>query len=319
MVAKNVLGVGGHSGSTSGQQPGKKMHIHSNSHVTSVDIPTGPSTQKHGAAKSASNSYDNMAQRDSHQRGYSHNSSLIAQLELKTTGKKQDGSESLRSPNLPPNIALNIANQVRQSHINPLTGGGSSGPMQPQKIYGSLEPQSSSIGGHGNSTKHGSESNKMNIEKQQPGRAIHGSFNDNIKHSAASGTAMHGSHPSSRRRYGGGNLNDNPLSQSHQVSSSNSAAISQIEPSSKKRSHHKREVPLSSNKLIENNAFKNGSLSSNPVVDINPNVTKNSAAAASAYIPSSYRGKGSEQLPGQNSYLQGRYSGKDQPPSPVGK
>ena len=108
MVAKNVLG--GNSGGSNGQQPSKKVHLHSNSHVTAMDIPTGPSTQKHGPVKSASNSYDNMATRDSHQRGYSHNSTLIASLELKASSKKQEGSESIRNSNIAPNIALNIAN-----------------------------------------------------------------------------------------------------------------------------------------------------------------------------------------------------------------
>ena len=110
MVAKNVLG--GNSGGSSGQQPSKKVHLHSNSHVTAMDIPTGPSTQKHGGGpvKSSSNSYENMATRDSHQRGYSHNSALIASLELKSSSKKQEGSESIRNSNIAPNIALNIAN-----------------------------------------------------------------------------------------------------------------------------------------------------------------------------------------------------------------
>ena len=108
-----------------------------------------------------------------------------------------------------PSLSLNIANQVRHSHIDQIIA---STNQQDKKngyasnVRGSIDKTTGKGGATGNSA--------------EGGRQMQSSFDE---------------HHKSRRRYNGIE-GRHPLSQSHQITSASSAVVSQIEPTTKKRS-----------------------------------------------------------------------------------
>lgn len=115
MVAQNVLGV-----STSQGHPTlKKGHMLSSSLTSPSSGMHDPTSGHNKLEKNGTNSYGPIGKREQHQRGYSHNSALISHLENKNnaSGKPDNKADTVRAS---PALALNIASQVRQSHMGTL-------------------------------------------------------------------------------------------------------------------------------------------------------------------------------------------------------